>query len=185
MREPSFPAALCLTSWGLYDPNFCYPNPHVPLGLLVMARKTLTTLSKAEIITLEEKVRVLAISGTTQYDIAKQLDVPVTRVRDVVESESYKDLVRVMGDNAVATAKNYLKVKAESLVQDVWKTIEKLVRDPSVKANAEGIRAYFRLIGLDKPEDGSGMQHLTIQLPGISKPETVIEVVDKEKEDEN
>lgn len=128
-----------------------------------------------------QMVAALAMKGTSVLEMSKQLRMTRYAVNKIMLTEEFKELLKTTADEAVLKAKALLRSRAESLAPEVWETIVRLVRSDKGKDAAEGLKAYFRLIGLDKMEENEGASSITINLPG-QKQETVIELP-KEKDD--
>lgn len=127
---------------------------------------------------IASQIAALAMLGTPQTQIAKTLGVDHRAVKKVMQTPEFREALKNQAEESVTEAKATLRAKTKNIAPEVWDTIVKLIRSDSGKDNAEGLRAYFRLIKLDGDED-AGQAPLIINLPS-PKQETVIQV----KEDE-
>jgi hypothetical protein len=132
---------------------------------------------------VRKQIAALALLGKPAAEIATELNISAYMVRKTMQSDAFKDLMKSYGDEAVTNARNHLRSQAESLAPKVWSAIKRLVESDKGKDAAEGIKAYYRLIGLEKAEGEQGPANLVIQLPGV-KSETVIEVEKETQDDE-
>lgn len=122
-----------------------------------------------------KQVASLALLGTSQNEIGRQLNITPHMVRRYQQSDQYKELLKTTADEAVANSKNILRARAEQLLAKTYKAIEELLDSGSGKNKAEGVKAVFRLIGVEKDDQGAGHASFVINMPGASQP-AVIEV---------
>jgi hypothetical protein len=139
---------------------------------------------KAVMEAVTKQIAGLALNGQTVPQIAAALNLGQGLVRKTMQSKEFKELMKEFGDEAVVTARNMLRARVEKLAPEAWEAVERLIRGDKGRDVAEGLKMYFRLIGLDKVEEDKGMGDIIIQLPGI-KPEKIIEVPKEGEEDDS
>jgi len=131
---------------------------------------------------VSKQIAALALQGQSVPEVAQALNISQHQVRKVMGGEEFKALLKRYGDEAVANARNTLKAKSERLAPEVWKTLEALIRSDKGRDQAEGVKLFFRVIGLEKGEEAQGTGSLFIQLPGAAANSTVIEVPSEQED---
>lgn len=125
-----------------------------------------------------KQVVALALSGKSQNAISHELKVSRRQVRKVYETEEFKTMVEDVGDDAIRTAKVYIRQEFSKLSKEVVRVLAARLK----KDDLEAVKVALKTMGLDQieAEDG-GPQGLTVILGSSSKSKDDVVVVKPEE----
>jgi len=128
--------------------------------------------------TLLRQVGALALVGGSYREIAKKLNITEDNVKRIQKTSEYKDYIKRLADETVATAKNLYRAQLVGMQHKVVRIMHELLDSDSKKDKIEGIKLFYRGIGLDEVEQQQGDTNLVINLPGMEQ-----KIVNAEKGD--
>jgi hypothetical protein len=123
-----------------------------------------------------KQVAALAISGASPKAIADELGITPYQARKILASDNCKQLIKTVGDEALAQAKSIIRTETSKLAVEVMRALRaKLAKD-----DLDAVKVALRVLGLDQPEEkDTGNTHISVVLPGQSQPaKPDIEVTD-------
>lgn len=128
------------------------------------------------------------VAGTlemkTQEQIGKELDLTRSQIAWIVSRPEFQDKIKDETEVAVQSARTKLRHTANRLLPDAIIALESLLRSDASKAQAEGLKAYFRLIGIGEETADASNAQFTINLPGsVNQPKDADIVLAKEKKE--
>lgn len=140
--------------------------------------KRRTHLSKEEKAVLVRQVASRAAVGESINSMAAYFNLSRGAVNRILVMPETQETIKKICDDAVQTAKNLFKARAEELAPKAFAAINALLDSENGRDKAEGVKLFFRTVGLDKLEEATGTGTLIINMPGSG--ETQEKVVEAE-----
>lgn len=114
---------------------------------------------------LIRQVASLVILHKTQFEISKEANLSLKRVREVLLMPETRAMIKEAGDGAIEAAKATVRLKVAKLADLVVEVLtEKLEQERSLEA----VKVTLPLLGLKEQEPAtSGNTSLTVVLPGV------------------
>lgn len=144
-----------------------------------LPEKRRTHLTPEEKEVLIRQVAARAASGESVNALAAHFNLSRRTVNRILALPETQETIKKICDDAVQNAKNLFKAKSEELTPKAFKAINDLLESENGRDKAEGVKLFFRTIGLDKLDEGGGTGTLIVQLPG-NVPERDEKTIDAE-----
>lgn len=121
-------------------------------------------MNELEKSTLIKQVAVLAVSGGNSKEIGAKLSIDVSKVRKIMQDPEYQAVVKKLGDDALATARQTVRVGMAKMAREVIRVIEHKLRKNDINA----VKAALQVMGLTHPqeEEQKGDTTINVVLPG-------------------
>lgn len=111
------------------------------------------------------QVAALAASGASRTVIASQLGLSLYKVKAVMASDEFKQLVTDIGDEATRTAKQQIKASVGNLATEVARVLKEQLQEN----NLEAVKIALKVMGFDQAEEQKGDTNIQVILPGQEK----------------
>jgi len=128
----------------------------------------------------QQVMAAMLLNGDTQRQIATAMKLSVQRVSQIVNSESFIQILKETTDRKVSKLLYRWRERLEAAEPAAWKAF---MYNLEHRKDLNAVRLYLEQLGFNnKPEKAEHPTGLTIVFPGDAKPpEKVIEVKDENK----
>ena len=116
-----------------------------------------------------KQVAALSATGASILEISEQLHISRYHAKKITLQPEFKKIIRDIGDDAVATAKQLLRTKTGELANEVYRVIRERLEDNDLEA----AKVVLKIIGFDQQEQTQGDTQINVVLPGQAEVKTV------------
>jgi C-terminal processing protease CtpA/Prc len=115
---------------------------------------------------LIKHIAAAALQGASKKEIAEKYNIKYNTVLKITSRQDYRDHLMKVSNESLNISKASFKAQITTLQEKAFKVLHELLDSDDLKAKVEGLKLFYRGIGMDTEQQQQSDTNIIVNLPG-------------------